>query len=329
NKSVFKDISVIDAHCDALLAVIGKSQIPGDSGCRDFLVRNKLSHIDLPKLLEGRVRCQFMALFAEDEDVPRALAYTHALIDRFDEICARSGGRFFRVLTGADLDKPQPGTSVGALLSIEGAEALDGNLDNLDGFYARGVRALGPAWNRRNPFARGVKAEGSDGLSPLGKQLVEKMESMRMIVDVSHLSDAAFWDLAAVAGRPFIASHSNARAVNNHQRNLTDEQIRVIADRGGAIGVVFVPTFVALKPVKPYLEHLIDHIDHIARIGGIDTVALGSDFDGYRGVEGQVLKDASEYGLLCEALLARGYSPAMTAKIMGGHWERVIKDILG
>ena len=104
------------------------------------------------------------------------------------------------------------------------------------------------------------------------------------------------------AKKPFIASHSNARAVNNHPRNLTDEQIRTIAKRGGAVGAVFVPTFVSFKPEKTYLEHAIDHIDHIVRIGGIETAALGSDFDGYRGVEGHVLADASEFPILGRAL---------------------------
>ncbi|HOV94447.1 MAG TPA: dipeptidase [Spirochaetales bacterium] len=329
SKSVFQRISVVDAHSDALLAVVGDSQIPGEVGCRDFLVRNRLSHVDLPKLLEGRVCCQFLALFTENADVPRAFAFTHGLIDKFEEICAKSEGKFFPILTGADLDRPESGKSVGALLSIEGAEALDGSIDNVDGFYARGVRAIGITWSRRNPFGRGVQVEGTDGLTSLGKELVEKLESKRMLVDVSHLSDTAFWDLVGVAKRPIIASHSNARAVNNHPRNLTDEQIRAIAQSGGAIGAVFVPNFVSLKPTKSYLEHLVDHIDHIVQVGGLETAALGSDFDGYRGVEGHVLADASEYGLLCDALLGRGYSEDMVSKIMGKNWERVIKEVLG
>ena len=183
---------VIDAHCDALLAVIGKSQIPGDTGRRDFLLRNGKSHIDLPKLLEGKVICQFMALFAEDEDLPVVNAYTHKLIDEFETICARSEGRFFPLLHGSDLDKAVAGKNVAALLSIEGAEALEGRLDALDEFHSRGVRALGITWNRRNPFGRGVKAEGEDGLTRLGRKLVEKLEDRHMIVDASHLSDTAF-----------------------------------------------------------------------------------------------------------------------------------------
>ncbi len=320
--------SVIDAHCDALLAVIGKSQIPGDLGRRDFLARNRMSHIDLPKLLEGGVTCQFMALFAEDEDLPRVAEYTHGLIDEFEAICSRSGGAMFPVKSGSDLAKAKPGESVGGLLSIEGAEALEGRLDAVDEFYRRGVRAIGITWNRRNPFGRGVRAEGEDGLSPLGCELVEKMEAMGMIVDASHLCDQAFSDLAGMARRPFIASHSNARSLNDHPRNLSDAQIRRIADGGGAIGAVFVPNFVSLKPVKSFLEHLVDHIDHIVKVGGMDCAAVGSDFDGYRGVEGHVLADASEFPRLAEALATRGYKTGDIEKILSKNWERVIHEIL-
>ena len=319
---------VIDAHCDALLAVIGKSQIPGDTGRRDFLARNSKSHIDLPKLLSGGVICQFMALFAGDGDLPEVYAYTQRLIDEFDTIAAASMGAFFPILKGSDLDRTQPGKRVGALLSIEGAEALEGRLEALDEFHARGVRAIGLSWNRRNPFARGVLAEGSDGLSPLGIELVARMEAMAVIVDASHLSDQAFADLAAVARRPFIASHSNSRALNDHLRNLTEPQIRRIAEGGGAVGAVFVPSFVAKTPSKSYLEHLVDHIDAIVGAGGIETAALGSDFDGYRGVEGHVIADASEFPLVADALAARGYSQDSVDRIMWKNWDRVIREIL-
>lgn len=320
---------VIDAHCDALLAVIGKSQIPGDTGRRDFLAKNRLSHVDLPKLLEGKVTCQFMALFAEDEDLPRVNAYTHSLIDEFETICKRSGGAFFPIRTAADLTLAEPGRRVGALLSIEGAEALEGKLANLEAFHARGVRALGITWNRRNPFGRGVRGEGEGGLTDLGRQLVSELESRKMLVDASHLSDEAFDDLLDCAQRPFIASHSNSRAVENHPRNLTDPQIRSIAERGGVIGAVFVPNFVTRTPVRTFLDHLIDHIDYIVKVGGIDAAAIGSDFDGYKGVEGHVLADASEFPLLAQAMEGRGYSSRQIEKIFSGNWSRIISEILG
>ena len=324
----FDEFKVIDAHCDALLAVIGKSQIPGDTGRRDFLKDNSLGHVDLPKLLRGRVVCQFMALFAEDEDVPAANSYTHSLIDAFEEICERASGKLFKILSRADLGKCAPGKKVGALLSIEGAEALNGKLEALDDFFSRGVRALGITWNRRNPFGRGLKAEGDDGLTDLGKQLVEKMEDLGMIVDCSHLPDKAFWEVADEAKKPFIASHSNAREVCDHPRNLTDAMIRAVAESGGAVGAVFVPSFISAAPTKSYLEHLCDHIDRIVGSGGMECAAIGSDFDGYRGVEGHALADSSEFYALGEALLKRGYSPADLQKIFYSNWARVIEEIL-
>jgi len=151
---------------------------------------------------------------------------------------------------------------------------------------------------------------------------------MGMIVDCSHLSDKAFDDLAQVARRPFIASHSNARSLNDHPRNLEDRQIRRIAEGGGAVGAVFVPNFVSMKPEKSFLEHLIDHIDHIVNVGGLDSAALGSDFDGYRGVEGHVLADASEFPILAQALSRRGYAAGQIEKIFSKNWERVIREIL-
>lgn len=325
---------VIDGHCDALLAVIGKSQIPGDTGRRDFLVRNAISHVDLPKLLEGGVRCQFMALFAEDEDVPEAKAYTHRMLDEFEAICSASGGAFFPLLSGVDLERTRPHARVGALLSIEGGEALDGSLEALEEFFARGVRALGITWNRRNPFGRGVRAEGDDGLTQLGRALVRKMENLKMIVDASHLSDQAFADLVDVASGPIVASHSNARAVHEHPRNLTDAQIRTISDSGGVVGAVFVPNFIA--PAVPtaqenryaYLERYCDHLMHVIRVGGIECAALGSDFDGYKGVEGHVLADASEYPVLSRALAGRGLDSSELRAVMGDNWARVIREVL-
>lgn len=320
---------IIDAHCDALLAVIGKSMIPGETGPRDFLADNPISHIDLPKLKRGRVICQFMAIFAEDSELGDAFGYTHRLIDEFEKICVRSGGDFYPVRRAGDLDPAGAGKRVGALLSIEGAEALEGNPDNLDSFHARGVRAIGLTWSRRNPFGRGVKTEGTDGLSSLGMRLVEKMDEMRMIVDASHLSDEAFTDLEKVSKRPFIASHSNCRELNDHPRNLTDSQIRAIAKSGGAVGAVFVPYFVSRNPDKSYLEHLLDHIDRVVDKGGLDCAAIGSDFEGYKGVEGSVIANAGEFDALREGLAARGYSHASMEKILWKNWERVIRDVLG
>ncbi len=332
-------VPVIDGHCDTLMAAIGRGLDPSETGKpRDLLARNQVGHSDIPRMLEGGLRCQIMALFVDDTDLARAAEVTHEMIDEFEKLCARAGGALFPVRKGADLDRARPGHAMGGLLSIEGAEALGGSLDALDEFHARGVRALGITWNRRNPFARGLKGEGSGGLTPLGHDLVRRLEQLRMIIDVSHLSDEAFDDLARAASGPLVASHSNARAVHDAARNLTDAQIRAIARSGGVAGCVFVPGFIGSEAggadlAHRYLERLCDHLMHVARIGGIGCAALGSDFDGYKagfgGDFGTALADASEYPMLAQALAARGLDDSELEAVMGGNWERVIRQVLG
>ncbi len=319
---------VIDAHCDVLLSVMGANDIAGVHEPLDFLVRNEGAPMDLPKLLEGGLRCQFMALFTDSAQLHRAKDYSDEMIQAFYDICGRSEGALFPLLKSADLDKAKRGERIACLLSIEGAEALEGSLDNLNYFFNRGVRALGITWNRRNPFGRGVRAEGDDGLSHLGLELVERMEALGMIVDASHLSDKAFWDLADCARKPFVASHSNARVLDSFARNLSDEQIRRIAESGGVVGAVFVPDFIAINPSKSYLEHFLDHIDHLVAVGGIDAVGLGSDFCGFSDKQGHVIADASEFPLLAQALEQRGYGEESVKKILAGNWERLIREIL-
>lgn len=322
--------SIIDAHCDTLLEIAGIGyESEYATPPRDFFKNNDSAHLDLPKLLAGNVRCQIMALFCDDAHLDSVYEHTLELIDIFEKLSVHSKGRFFPVLSAMDMDRAIPGDTVGAILSLEGAEALGPNAEHLLEFYARGIRAVGLTWNRRNAFARGVRGEGEGGLTEAGHRLVEKLEAMHIIIDASHLSDEAFWDLVRQARRPFIASHSNARAVYDHPRNLTDQQIKAVADSGGAVGVVFVPNFISDESEISYIDRLIDHIDHIVTVGGIACAALGSDFDGFKDEpQRRVLADASQYPKLLEMLMRRGYSPSDVEKIASGNWERVIRDIL-
>lgn len=320
----FPLVPVVDAHCDSLMGAVEGINL---------LESQPAGHLDLPRLLAGGVACQFMALFISDEHLGEAKARTHRMIDAFGEVCDASDGRFFPILSAKDLGKAKPGESVGGLLSIEGAEALEGSLEALDEFYARGVRAMGIAWNRRTPFARGLKAEGSDGLSALGISLVERLEALGMIVDVSHLPDQGFEDLARAAKGPIVASHSNARALCPVPRNLTDPQIRRVADSGGVVGAVFVPAFVR-EPSggseASLFEALLDHLDHIVKVGGIDAAGFGSDFDGFKDIPGRkVLASPAEFQDFVRGLESRNYKPGEIEKIMGGNWKRLIADVVG
>lgn len=323
-----EDFYVIDAHCDTLMSLTGRSMNKEENKYRDFLVDNPGVHIDLPKLSRGHVACQFMAIFLEDEQLSNATTEAMLMIDAFDRVQKDAKGAFFLAANASDVRRAISEKKVSALLSIEGAEALGDSMDSLDAFYGRGVRAIGLTWNRRNAFGRGQRAEGSDGLSPLGKQLVEKMQGMHMLVDVAHLSEEGFWEVADLVKGPFIASHANARAVCDHMRNLSDKQIRAIAEHGGAIGCVFVPSFVTKNPNDCSLEALLQHVDRIVKVGGIDSCAMGSDFDGFHPIEAKVIADAGEFDVIYEALRARGYSHADAQKILGGNWLRVFDEVL-
>lgn len=322
---------VIDAHCDTLMVLTGRS-IGGSKENppnRDFFSDAPHAPIDLPKLKRGRVACQVLALFLEDDQCASAFDAASRMIDMLDALVAASNGQLVKVHSASDIRSAWEKGQVGALLSIEGAEALEGSLDRLDDFYARGVRAVGITWNRRNAFGRGLKGEGEGGLTTLGRALVEKMQDMGMVIDVSHLSEEGFDEVAELAEGPFIASHSNSREVCPHPRNLSDRQIRMIADHGGAVGCVFVPYFVSHDPEACSLEAFIAHIDRIVDKGGIETCAIGSDFDGFIPQEAAVIRNAGEFPLIYEALRKHGYSHADASRILGENWLRVFADIMG
>jgi len=329
--AIHKDAVIIDGHCDTILSVVGRG-VFGYSEKRNFFEKNDYGHIDLPRLKEGGVTCQVMALYIEPQYKPtRSARRTLQLLDAFYDLVEQSED-FVLATRAEDILTAKKENKVSAVLSIEGGEAIEGSLSLLRSFYRLGVRAMGLTWNQRNDIADGVgEKSAKSGLTDFGVSVVKEMERLGMLVDVSHLSDSSFWAVDSVAERPYIASHSNARALAPHPRNLTDEQIEAIARKGGVIGVVYAPGFVDDNPEKVSLARLCDHIDHIKKIAGIDHVGLGSDFDGFRVKEGnpQVLKDVSELPKLTEELYTRGYSEEEIKKVLGGNWLRVYREVLG
>ncbi|MFB0557662.1 MAG: dipeptidase, partial [Candidatus Bathyarchaeia archaeon] len=190
-----------------------------------------------------------------------------------------------------------------------------------------GVRMVGLVHSLRNPLADGVAdTRTGGGLSELGVQAVEELDRLGVVIDVSHLSDAGFWDLIDVAKGPIVASHSNARAVCDHPRNMTDQMIRALSDAGGVMGMNFAPFFVHLA--KPSVETLVDHIDHIVGLVGPNHVGLGSDFDGIPSTP-KGLEDVTKMLNITAELVRRGYSEEDTMKILGGNHLRVLKEVVG
>jgi membrane dipeptidase len=327
-KAFHDGLVVIDGHCDTALDILGRSWVNPGAPPRDFRKRGERGHIDLPRLLEGGVTCQIMALFTDDQVVSEAREHTYRMLDAVDAALA-DGGACFKALTAADILRAKAEGKAALMLSIEGGEAIGESLDELCAFYGRGVRLMGLTWNRRNAIARGVGAEGNDGLTSFGRRVVAEMEKLGMVVDASHLSDAALDELLEIAQRPVVASHSNSRAICPHRRNLEDSQIERIAATGGLVAVTFAGVFVDPDPAAVTLARLADHVQRLVSAAGADHVGVGSDFDGFTEKYGMALKDCSSMPLLTAALLDRGLEPDDVAKIMGGNWLRIIREVVG
>ena len=211
-----------------------------------------------------------------------------------------------------------------AILVIENSDGTERSLNILHMLYQLGIRSIGLTHNPTSWAAAGNgETDSKGGLTKYGVALVSEMNTLGMLVDVSHINVHGFWDVINTVSKPIIASHSNCKAVCDHPRNLTDNQIKALAQNGGSMGVTFVPSFVAAA--APTFENLIDHIDHTVQLVGPNHIGIGSDFDG----GGTLVKDATVFPQFTEELLNRNYSEEDIRKILGKNHLRVIKEAIG
>lgn len=166
-----------------------------------------------------------------------------------------------------------------ALLAVEGSRVLGKDLNKVQELYDKGVRMMTLTWNGKTHVADGCMMEHANGLTPFGKCVIQKMENIGMLIDVSHLAEKGFWDVVKYTNKPFIATHSNSKAVCNHPRNLTDQQFKVFVERNGLVGMNYYPLFIN-GTMTGDIEEILMHIDHFLKLGGEDVIAMGSDFDG-------------------------------------------------
>lgn len=320
----------VDLHGDILMDV-ARRRAAGER--RVLLTRH------LPALRAGRVRLQVLPIFVESEFLPdrglnRALEMVAALYRELDE----SRETFLLVKSRVDLRLVERGERIGLLLAFEGAEALESDPTNLLRlFYELGVRLMSLTWNRPTRFAAG--AGGGEGLTRDGVALIRAMNELGIVLDVSHLHDSAFEEAVAVAHGSVIASHSNARAIKAHPRNLTDAQIYAIGATGGLIGVNFFPAFVDGRAEAG----IIRQIDYIAGLIGFDKVALGPDYVDYlprieqldpkealldAPLRREDLASVADLPRLAAGLLASGHSAERVRDVMGGNALRFLKRVL-
>lgn len=310
---------VVDTHVDSILSVI--------SGERRLTERSDSGHLDFPRMREGGVDVQFFACYIAEEFKPdRSLKRVLQLIDAFYREVESASGEIAVCTGAAEIDAALAAGKMAAILSVEGGEAIGADLACLRMLYRLGVRSLGLTWNQRNAIADGIgEARTRGGLTKFGVEVVREMNRIGMLVDVSHLSEPGFWDVLAVSQKPVIASHSNARAVCDHLRNLTDDQIRALARNGGVMGMNFAPR--VIDPQVATVERLLDHVDHVAGLVGADHIGLGSDYDGIAKTPAG-LEDVTCLPKITEGLLRRGYSEEDILKILGLNHLRVIREVL-
>ncbi len=314
------DICIFDTHCDTL-TTLKKDESLFDAD-RNFNFRQTERY---------KRYIQVTALWTDcgRED---PVAKTNRYLDKFYAELALNP-HVSLILSASDIEKASNGTYV--LLAIEGGEAVGRDINGVSSLHERGVRLITLTWN--TPYAisdtnasGAVNLNGEDdysgGLTHFGRDVVREMNRLGMMIDVSHISDKGFYDVAETSDAPFIASHSNSRSLCGHPRNLTDDMFRILIDKGGVTGINFCPGFLK-EGGGAGIDDIIRHIEHFMSLGGTDNVGLGSDFDGIdtlpRGITG-----AADMYKIADELLRLNYSESLVEAVMHGNMERVFKKVL-
>ncbi|HEX6595224.1 MAG TPA: dipeptidase [Bacillota bacterium] len=298
-------MKIIDTHCDALYKLQNLKRKQGDLSL-NFSNDEQLD-TNYTRLQAGHVMVQFFAIFIEPH-IPADEKWQHALeqIDLFHSEIIHPHRHMKHMKRWSDIDRLDDG-EIGAVLTLEGADAFGNDLAKLRQLYREGVLSLGLTWNYANLCADGAKEPRGGGLTLLGREVVALNNEHHVFTDVSHTSVQAFWDIIELADYP-IASHSNARALCDHPRNLFDDQAKALFQKNGLIHLVFNPPFINDDREEATISDLIKHIDHFCSLGGKKRIGFGSDFDGISTfVEG--LENSAHYERLINELL-KYYSEA-------------------
>ena len=312
-------MKLMDLHCDTILQLMDADDGVG--------LRCNNLHVDVEKMQRADSLGQIFALFVDLEEHADPWERYLQMVDRFE--CELKKNADVLAFAGSynDIIHNEQQGKMSALLSIEEGGVLQGSMEKLYQVYERGVRLITLTWNYVNeigfPNCRPECRE--QGLTAFGCDVVAEMNRLGMMIDVSHLSDRGFHDVAQLSKRPFVASHSNARSIMDHTRNLSDAMIRLLAEKGGVTGLNFCGDFIGASPVSR-VEDMVRHLQHIHKVGGLDVLAIGTDFDG---ISPEVeIANIGEMDKLVVALRKNGFTEAAVEKIFHGNALRVIRDTL-
>lgn len=358
------DLKIFDGHNDVLSRLLeaeraharrmiatGRSEAP-----RSFFVRGAEGHIDLPRAKEGGFAGGLFSVYVgadsqaeppagpvlgQYDDIkvsfPRPLDLRYAQRISLAELGIlfrlqrESDGQLRVARTVSDVESCLQDEAIAAVIHFEGAEAIDAHLDLLDVFYAMGLRSVGPVWSRPNDFGEGVpylfphSPDTGPGLTDHGKALVRACNHLGILVDVSHLNERGFWDIAALSTAPLVATHSNAHALTPTPRNLTDRQLDAIRDSGGIVGVNFAVAFLredGRDDPDTSMERIVAHFRYLAERMGIDHVGFGADLDGAQ--VPSAVGDIAGLPRVVDALRSAGFDDAALEKVTHQNWLRVL-----
>ncbi|SFE21679.1 membrane dipeptidase [Lentibacillus persicus] len=340
---------IFDGHNDTLLRLQA-------TDAPSFFTESPAGHIDLPRAQKSSFGGGFFAVFTPNEDdndgpadhitkdgydVPlpppisqeQALAYTNTLAARLFRLEAESDGQLKVVRTADELKDCLQNDVTAAIFHIEGAEAIDPDFDALHVLYQAGLRSLGIVWSRPNIYGEGVpfrypsSPDTGPGLTDEGKALVRECNQLGVMIDTTHLNEKGFWDVASITDAPLVATHSNVHSISPIARNLTDKQLKAIAESNGVVGINYAVNMLREDGglgTDISLEQIVRHVAYIAEKFGVDHVALGSDFDGTNIPD--ALKDVTGLPKLIDRLKAHGFHDDALEKITYSNWVRVLED---
>lgn len=318
---------LIDMHCDTVAKILESKNGEG-------LYENSFD-VDIKGMKNAGTMAQFFAcfvymeMFQGKDRMEKAYLYAKKMAAKLKEEVQKNSKEIALATTVDSILQNQEQGKISAILTLEEGGVINGEFRKLEELYNEGIRLVTLLWNFENcmgyPNSKDRKIM-EQGLKPFGFETVERMNDLGMLVDVSHMSDGGFWDVIHTSKKPVVASHSCARSLCNHPRNLTDEMLRALGEKGGLAALNFYPAFIR-EDQKASKEDLAAHIKHMINVAGMDAVAIGTDFDGFEGGELEIDK-TEKMSLLYHTLKKEGFTEEQLEKIWFGNVMRVIKEVV-
>lgn len=318
---------LIDMHCDTVAKILESKNGEG-------LYENSFD-VDIKGMKNAGTMAQFFAcfvymeMFQGKDRMEKAYLYAKKMAAKLKEEVQKNSKEIALATTADSILQNQEQGKISAILTLEEGGVINGEFQKLEELYNEGIRLVTLLWNFENcmgyPNSKDRKIM-EQGLKPFGFETVERMNDLGMLVDVSHMSDGGFWDVIHTSKKPVVASHSCARSLCNHPRNLTDEMLRALGEKGGLAALNFYPAFIR-EDQKASKEDLAAHIKHMINVAGMDAVAIGTDFDGFEGGELEIDK-TGKMPLLYQTLKKEGFTEEQLEKIWFGNVMRVIKEVV-